>query len=56
MSIYDKEILEFKKEIIFELINELKSIKNFKIRANMYIPINLILIPKTFDQLQNLQL
>ncbi len=34
MSIYDKEILELKKEIIFELINELKSIKNFKIRAN----------------------
>lgn len=34
MSIYDNEILELKKEIIVELINELKSIKNFKIKAN----------------------
>ncbi|MFX4282735.1 hypothetical protein [Aliarcobacter butzleri] len=34
MSIYDKEILELKKEIILEVINELKSIKNFKIKAN----------------------
>ncbi|KLE11426.1 hypothetical protein [Aliarcobacter butzleri] len=34
MSIYDKEILELKKEIIVEVINELKNIKNFKIKAN----------------------
>jgi hypothetical protein len=34
MSIYDKEILELKKEIIVQVINELKSIKNSKIKAN----------------------
>ena len=31
MSIYNQEILELKKEIMLELINELKFIKNFKI-------------------------
>ena len=29
MSIYNQEILELKKEIMLELINELKFIKNF---------------------------
>lgn len=34
MSIYNQEILELKKEIMTELINDLKFIKNFKIKAN----------------------
>jgi hypothetical protein len=34
MSIYNQEILELKKEIMLELINELKFIKNFKIKTN----------------------
>ena len=34
MSIYNREILEIKKEIIMEVMNDLKSIRNFKLKAN----------------------
>jgi hypothetical protein len=34
MNIYNKEILELKKEFITEIINELKIIMNFKIKKN----------------------
>ncbi len=32
MNIYDKEILELKKQILIETSNELKNIINFKIK------------------------
>ena len=34
MNIYDKEILELKKQILIETSNELKNIINFKIKKN----------------------
>ena len=34
MNIYDKEILELKKQILIETSNELKNIINFKIKTN----------------------
>jgi hypothetical protein len=34
MSIYRQEVLELKKEILTEIINELKNITNFKIKTN----------------------
>ena len=36
MSIYNREILEIKKEIIMEVMNDLKSIRNFKLKAKYF--------------------